>query len=48
MERIELVSDDPATFRITFHNFVMELEAPTPFDAKSWVDALNECKYADS
>ena len=43
MEKIELVSDNPASFRITFHNFVMELEASNPFEAKQWVDALTEC-----
>ena len=42
IEKVELVEKNPVVFKLFFHSFVMELEASNPFDAKDWVDKINE------
>lgn len=45
VESVQAVPGNPAMFQLVFHSFIMELEAPNPFETKAWLDALKECKF---
>ena len=42
--KVEFVEDSPATFRLVFKNFLMDLEASNIIEASEWVQAIQRCK----